>query len=245
MPLKVGFTPYVNALPFHLAFKKNMTLKDTSFHFAPPTKLNSLLKEGYLDVALMSSVEFLKGDYDFLFPFGIGAQDAIYSVNFYFKIWKPTLTCHTTTESATSVALLKILANNFWNIDLKLIPGIEKNTNPESFLLIGNQALENQSFKNYQTIDLAKSWHQNTGKNFVFAVLAARQTTEEIINFCQKLQEALNWAAMNSQEILHAALKRSNQSETFLRLYFNAHTYELSDSFINGLLHFGKYLTHV
>ncbi len=244
----IGITNYINAYPFHAAFGENVLDPEATLFFDVPTRLNALLREKYLDIALISSFEYLTGDYRFLFPFGIGSCGRIYSVNFYLRedlLLSNTLSCAVTDESATSVNLLKVLAHNFWKKTILLSPidrniAFEKN---ESLLLIGNEALANQHIDGFKTIDLAQAWYEATGLGFVFALFATKKEIGEREKmFCQKLARSLQWAKDNFALILEMAQKSSHHDLSFLRTYYDAHHYVLNEKDLQGLNHFSNLL---
>lgn len=208
--------------------KKGIVDFESEVIFDVPTKLNERFRKGSLDIALISSIEFLHGDYEFLAPFGVGSNGPILSVNLYLKeglSLKQNLRCGVTSESATSVKLLEVIASQFWKTSLKLKPLEDKD---ECFLLIGNQALENQKLQGFTTIDLAKLWHEYTNKGFVFALFAARKGVDGK-KFCEKLEASLNWSEANFDEILNMAVQSSKHDKAFLRKYYQGHVYRLPD----------------
>ena len=82
-------------------------------------------------------------------------------------------------QSRTSVALLKILLKDFWNISPNFIAsdiGFEKNINgTTAALIIGDRALV--QLNNFPFVyDLAEAWQQMTNLPFVFAAWVANKS---------------------------------------------------------------------
>jgi chorismate dehydratase len=243
--LRVGFTSYINAYPLHLALQNRASLV-----FDVPTRINRMLKDDELDVALISSFEFFQEDYLHLSPFGIGSCGPILSVNFYTKDpSQKTIHCAVTEASSTSVQLLKIVAHRYWKKELHLVPIDRKRAlnDYESLLLIGNEALENQKLPGFTTIDLSHTWHNLTHTGFVFALLATKKNTfakkkEKIMSFCQKLEESLDWSKRNWEELLTMAKNSSSHSKELLNTYLLHHRYRLAEKEMQGLHLFRKYV---
>ena len=64
--LRVGSIDYINALPLNLPFRLGKMASHAEFVYGIPSQLNGLLREGELDAALTSSVEYLDGEYQLL-----------------------------------------------------------------------------------------------------------------------------------------------------------------------------------
>lgn len=233
--LKVGFTSYINSYPYLFPFRANALKAPFAIDVAPPRVLNRLLAEDHLDIALISPLEYNKGGYRFLAPLGIGAVEEILSVNLYIK--EQEASCypvHFTEESTSSIALLKILARDFWKKELVA------DVTAHNRLLIGDSALQNRHIDGYHTIDLAAEWFTATKKGFVFALLATKERTfekygEEIATALAALQEAVLWSQNNRGLIIEAL---PNYPPSLLERYFTACRYHLGEKERQGLEYF-------
>src|ERR1700722_18819995 len=85
--LKIGIINYINAYPLFAGLLKKIIPIDAEFVAGTPTELNLLLREKKLDIALISSTEYLKNQNDYCpIPcFGISAKEEVKSVLFYAK----------------------------------------------------------------------------------------------------------------------------------------------------------------
>jgi chorismate dehydratase len=99
-------------------------------------------------------------------------------------------------QSRTSVALLKILLKDFWNISPDFIAsevGFEKDINgTTAALIIGDRAL--LELKHFPFVyDLAEAWQKMTNLPFVFAAWVANKTLPEtfITSFNLSIKDSL------------------------------------------------------
>lgn len=244
--LTVGFIDYLNAFPLNGAFRLGILEPNSTLNYLPtPLRCNQLLREGTLDIGLVSSAEYLEGSYDLLPGFGVCSYSKILSVNLYTKKAPSQLESGRiglTPHSATSIALLKILFKEIW----KATPTLEPldRTLPESsydaILLIGDEALKRQTIDGFQTIDLAEAWTQMTGLPFVFAVFAVRKPIWEkekaaVENFHKRLNAALNWAENNPEDIVAFAEKYSSLPASLIKRYYSLCHYRIGNKALEGL----------
>lgn len=214
-------------------FLENEVKIDATFIDGTPSALNKLLREGHLDISLISTTEYIKHKekYHLIDGFGIAAKNQVKSVFLYTKGSLNDALIGLTAESATSVTLLKLLCTEYWRISPTfevMKPGKEY----EAFLLIGDMALSNPTFPGYKTIDLAGEWHAFTGFSMPFAVLAS---TKKEIQFSKEMRASLEWGRNNRNKIIAKSQKKLNLSKEQLESYFNCLTYEFSEKEKLGL----------
>lgn len=246
--MRVGIVDYINALPFtHLFLKRRDTLGHV-FYFAPPTQLNILLKERGLDIALTSSAEYLDGSYQILPDFCIASHTHILSVNFYTRRPLNTLSgakIGLTSDSSTSISLLKVLCHHLWKVKPKYLPLSRSMLAAyDAFLLIGNEALEHPSFFGYTTIDLAAAWFEMTRLPFVFALFTAQKEVNSTL-FQQNLHEALAYSEGHREKLIEEAKKQCPLSRQLIYNYYQACHYRLGDKEREGLQTFQQLRKHV
>jgi predicted solute-binding protein len=241
--LRIGWVEYINALPLNLPFQLGQIKCNAQHVYAIPVKLNHLLREGQLDIALTSSVEYFEGCYEMLPGYGIAAHHRILSVNFYTQL--PTASLNgmrvgLTHHSATSVALLKIVCTYLWKVQprFELLNREEPFSNYSALLLIGDEALTHLSIPHFQTIDMASAWYELTALPFVFAVFACQPGSKT--TFATTLEEALRWSASHRPLIESEAHKRSSLPPALLHLYFNLLKHQLGKKEMEGLECFNK-----
>lgn len=253
--LKVGAVNYINALPFFAAFQLEEVPTTAQFIYNTPARLNQALALGEIDIGLVSSIEYLKNriSYSLLPQFGITAYDRVMSVCLYTRCPLSELdgkNIGTTVESASSIALLEVLCEQFWDISVTMTPisTVDEGKTHEAFLIIGDQCLQHQHLDGYTTIDLAQAWYYATGLPFTFALFVRRhdhKIDEEIVLFQQQLQDSLIWAQNNRETIEDIAVKRCSISQKLIREYFSLIHYSLNDHMLEGLAKFNHYYDEI
>ncbi len=125
--LKVGLVSYLNTAPLLWGLREE-TSSDWLFIEDHPTALNRGLREGNLDLALVSSLEYAKASENYLLApdVSISATGRVGSVLLFGPPKLEDLAGKKiilTTASATSVALLKLLLEDFCGLKASYRPG--------------------------------------------------------------------------------------------------------------------------
>jgi len=215
--LKVGIIEYLNTIPVYYGFLKG-TVDTTGIEFVEdvPSELNELLREGFLDISVISSYEYLSNsDKYLLFPdFSISAKRKVLSVLFLSTM--PIHQLHRkdvwlTRSSMTSRELLKYLLKNVYGIEPNYYYYSLKDNdlpkNPTALLTIGDDAFKLSKNKKFTFIyDLAEEWFNIHGLPFVFAVWAVRKDVfekrpDEVRSFYKKLLESRAEGIKNLKKI--------------------------------------------
>ncbi len=248
--IKVGAPFYINTLPFFYPFLQKKIIFEADYSFDVPTKINVRLLKKEIDIGLISSAAFLenKSELVALSSFGIGAVDAVLSVQLFTK--KAVHDLHgkiigVPKASNTSVVLLQLLCKFFWKIEPQFV---EFDTlYPEeldAFLLIGNGCLTEAQIgksKDYMLVDLASEWKSYTDKPFIFALFACHRTTDAA-EFEEKLKLALDYSFSHLDEIVSVAKEQTGLSDESLKTYFQTISYQLTREHFEGLQLFGSYI---
>lgn len=220
--MRLGAVSYINALPFVVPLQQKFEM-----YLAPPKVVNQQLRLNALDCVLSSSV--LACD-PLLYPildFGIASKGPILSVHLYSPV-APTLLSGkriaVDQSSETSIALLRILCQDHWKVEVDFVDPQQPH---DAWLLIGNEALANQHYPGYQTIDLASAWYEMTQLPFVFALFTAHRTPSE--DLLQLFDQCLLWSALHQQEILNIAQQQTSLSSELILTYFAQITYRLGN----------------
>lgn len=250
MGLNIGIVEYINAIPLVASFLNGNLKTESHFLFDIPSRLNNHLRTGKIDLGLVSSVEFLDGNYVLLPDFGILSHDHILSVNLYLK--KPINSLHDTTigissHSATSVALLDVLCRHFWNVkpQYKVLNDSTDFSHYEALLLIGDQALKHSAIADFTTIDLAQAWYYATGLPFVFALFAVRKEIHDhcrhqVDHFHAQLSDSVSWSEKNMTSIENMAFKKCGLQHDLIHAYYKSCKYRLSENAMQGLKLFAE-----
>jgi chorismate dehydratase len=204
----LGVPRYANTAPLYRFLPPERFV----FRYGVPTELNQWLLEGSVDLSLVSSYFYLKHAPDLkpLPDFSVADLGPVYSVNlFHNKPWEEVKQIALTTESATSVQLLKHLIKH--PVAYQTQPGgLELLESYDGVLLIGDQAIQSycallpytpqsvhkvptQLVWNNQSIyvtDLSLKWFEQTRLPFVFALWATRAANPPPAWVLQELRAA-------------------------------------------------------
>jgi chorismate dehydratase len=249
MSLIVGHIPYLNCAPFFYH------LPDCGFSGslvkAVPSRLNAWLAEGRIDLAPASSFEYgCRADRYRLLPgLSISSVGAVQSVLLLAAEAIENLrdrTIAVTDDSATSVALLRVLLREWYGFAgrLSVYPASEVEriiAAGGAGLLIGDRALQAGLSGAAPCIyDLGRLWHGFTGLPFVFALWmvhhrAAETKAAAVQDFTVRLQSSLQRAQEDYAALAQHLAKDSGFNETALVAYWEAMSYQLGETHRQGL----------
>lgn len=187
MSISVGHNQYTNALPlfFYVDYNK-MSKHNISFITRVPAELNQGLADGKLDISLISSFSYaLHSDkYKLLPSLSVSAQKAVGSIYLFSKVpihQLDGMKVALTNRSSTSVALLKIIVKEFYNLNIKyevMHPDVDQMLElNDACLIIGDEAILAFRLKKLKlySYDLGGMWSIFTGLPMTFALLAVRK----------------------------------------------------------------------
>lgn len=179
---KIGAVSYLNTKP--LVEGMDESAKEFELIFDLPSRLADRLSRGELDVALIPVIEAVANpDYTIISDACIACQGPVWSVKLMSKVDGPEIGSLALDEgSRTSCALTKVLLARKFGSSPEFAPlPIDQDwreVETDAVLIIGDRAMKAQSPKFPFSWDLGETWHQLTGKPFVFAVWAARPGAE-------------------------------------------------------------------
>jgi len=260
--LKIGKIPYANLFPIFYALQKRCDCSEYEFIEGVPSTVNRLLRSGEIDVSPSSSIEYLryKNQYSLIENHSISSKGPAGSILLLSR--KPieklkSETIKVSSQSETSVVLLKIILKKFHGTECSLEPSDES---PDSlinkagaFLVIGDEALKaKKTLSPVYIYDLGDLWYENTGLPFVFALWIARkdclvQKGSLIKTFINDLEKSKVLALKSLDEIAEELrpllIKRYslNMTKEELVSYWTGISYELSEEHRKGLELFRKY----
>jgi chorismate dehydratase len=177
MPVRVGAVGYLNARPLVYGLDR---LPRFALRYDIPSRCATLLHERGIDVGLIPSIEYLRGDdYRIVPDLAIASRGPVASVALYAK--RPIAKVRSIamdTSSRTSVALTRVLCARLFRID----PTVEMRgpdldamlERADAALLIGDNALMLDGRADVEKIDLGDAWTKMTGLPFVYAFWAGR-----------------------------------------------------------------------
>jgi chorismate dehydratase len=183
---RIGMVNFINTAPLYEVWKETVVNPNWKVTEASPAELNHLLNSGKLDLGFISSHEYAlhSSKYKILDNLSISASGPVGSVFLFSQVSPDQLTgCNVmlSTQSQTSVSLVKILLEEFLDVkpfyiqgDVTDLPGMHGHI--EAVMAIGDDALRLDGRGDFPfKIDLAELWKQYTDLPFVFAVWAVRQ----------------------------------------------------------------------
>jgi chorismate dehydratase len=180
-PIRVGAVSYLNAKPLYYRL----------CDFAPrvrlsmdvPSRLAEQLAEGLLDVALIPSVEYLRGvmrRYEIVPGFAIAARGPVRSVKLFGRVpWPEVRRLALDAGSRTSQALAQIWLHARHGLRPQVIEELPLGVSAlestaDAVLVIGDRAMMVPHQPFHEVVDLAEAWVELTGLPFVFAMWVAR-----------------------------------------------------------------------
>ncbi|GGM96538.1 chorismate dehydratase [Thermus composti] len=255
----LGLPRYANVSPLHHFLKP----EGFQVRYAVPAELNRLLLSGEVGLSLVSSYFYLKHQeaLGLLPDFSVAVLGRVYSVNLFHKGRLEDLKrIALTTESATSVALLKLLLK-----ERGLEPTYERAEGElellsayDGVLLIGDRAIRAYAallpkvpetphtlptrFGEVEVADLSTLWFQRTRLPFVFAVWAYRRENPPPKPLVQALREARREGLGRLREVAEAEAQRLGVHPALLQHYLWNFRYHLEEPDRLGLQAFAEAL---
>jgi chorismate dehydratase len=180
----VGAVSYLNTKPLIYGFEKGMMKEEVELVMDYPANIASMLLKDEIDIGLVpvAILPALK-EYHIISDYCIACDGEVASVCLFSEV--PVNEIQTILldyQSKTSVALLKILLKEHWDIKPILMDtssgyelSIEGTT---AGLVIGDRALEQRNKSKY-SYDLGQAWKELTGLPFVFAVWVSNKPMDK------------------------------------------------------------------
>jgi chorismate dehydratase len=210
--LRIGCVKYLNARPLIHGWSG-------AVDFDHPAALCRKLERGDLDIALVSSLEYLRRPiYRIVDGVSISAHGAVYSVIVaHNEDLSRAQEIEIDPASETSVALLRCLLR-----ERELAPRLRvrrTDQRPVFRLLIGDQAIRFRAEhgKQYRYWDLAETWTKITSLPFAFAFWLIRPEIEKAKEIADRLRALRD---RNVASIDDLALSQSDVSPEFCRKYY-------------------------
>jgi chorismate dehydratase len=185
MPIRVGAVSYLNAKPLYYGLCDHAA--NIRLSMDVPSRLAEQLARSELDVALIPSVEYLRGahlGYEIIAGFSIAARGPVRSVKLFSRVpWTQIERLALDAGSRTSQVLARIWLDEQHGVrparveELPLgVSALESTA--DAVLVIGDRAMRvpHESFAN--VVDLGQAWHSLTGLPVVFALWVARAGAE-------------------------------------------------------------------
>jgi len=229
---------YLNTKPLIYGFEKGMMKEEVELVMDYPANIASMLINDEIDIGLVpvAILPVLK-EYYLISDYCIACDGEVASVCLLSDVQIDEIeTILLDYQSKTSVALLKILLKEHWNIKPKLVDteqGYELSiSGTTAGLVIGDRALEQRNRSKY-CYDLGQSWKELTGLPFVFAVWVSNKSMDK--QFIEKFNMTNDLGITNIEEVI----KLSNFLSFDLKLYYTKYIkYIIDNKKQNGLNEF-------
>jgi chorismate dehydratase len=243
---RLGIVAYTNVAPLHWGLEP---WPGACFHRGVPTDLNARLLAGDLDLTLVSSAEFVRHrDRLVALPdFSIATLGPVHSVTlFHHAPWAELAggRIAVTEESATSVALLRVLLEAD-GIDADFVPAASDLDAMlgafDAALLIGDAALEEAVARREiggrvpRATDLGEAWYRLTRLPFTFAVWAADRERPPSPRLVAELRAARTRGLGHLADVARAEAEARGLSEAVVLRYLANFRYFLTPPDRDGL----------
>jgi chorismate dehydratase len=180
-PIRVGAVSYLNAKPLY--YRLEEFAPGVSLEMDLPSRLADRLAAGDLDVALIPSVEYLRGasrGYQIVPDFAIAARGPVRSVKLFSRVPPERIErLALDAGSRTSQALARVWLDARFGVrpgriePLPMGVPLQEST-ADAVLLIGDRAMKVPDEGFHTVVDLAEAWRSLTGLPFVFALWVVR-----------------------------------------------------------------------
>lgn len=236
--IKVGAVSYLNTKPLIYGFEKGLLQDEIDLVFDFPSNIARRLLNDEIDIGLVPvAVLPLMKAYHIIGDCCIGCDGPVASVCLFSDVPLHEIkTVLLDYQSRTSVALLKILLRDHWNIQPELVPaekGFESLiSGTTAGLVIGDRAFRQIPVSAYH-YDLGQGWKEMTGLPFVFAAWVANKELPEA--FVQPFNAATKKGLQHIDEVVQA-----NPYPYFdLQQYYTRYiSYQLNEDKSKALDHF-------
>jgi chorismate dehydratase len=227
--LRIGAVSYLNTKPLIYGLDRLATHVELVLDY--PSRLADQLADGRLDVALIPSIEFFRGNgYTTVSDACIACRGPVLSVKLYSR--RPAAEIRTLAldeGSRTSVALTRILLKERYGLEPELVhlpvAATIGDTSADAVLLIGDRAIHSPPGRYHFVWDLGDQWCRWAELPFVFAMWTARAGAD-VERIESALSEARDAGLAHLDEIAAAEAPKLGLTEpqcvSYLRdnLYF-------------------------
>jgi chorismate dehydratase len=179
--IRIGAVSYLNARPLYDRLEE--LAPGVVLTLDVPSRLADRLASGELDVALIPSIEYVRGagrGYRILPGFAIAAKGAVRSVKLFSRVPCERINrLALDAGSRTSQVLAQVWLHARYGIRPRQVEPLPlgvpaQESTADAVLLIGDRAMKVPAEGFHEVIDLGSAWHALTGLPFVFALWVAR-----------------------------------------------------------------------
>ena len=250
--LRFGILNYLNCLPATLYLERFYSEHpDLVLSYGTPSELNRAMREGDLDVSLVSSAEYIRHEehYRRLNSCALWCDGEVESVCLYSHLSQAELeqsagVIAVTAESATSVALTELLLPGMKTQVFSTLEEARLGLEEKKFqalLLIGDKALKIPEWVQELSVhDLGAWWKRGTQSPMTYAVWVARADIDEasFVEAERLFRLSVKWGKSNFQDVLREASQRSRLDLGRLESYYSKLSFSSTEESELGFLQF-------
>ncbi len=222
--VRLGAVGYLNARPLVFGLEESTRFQ---LRFDVPSECAALLHAGRIDVGLIPSIEYLRGNYLIAPDLAITSHGPVRSVALFTrKAMKDVRSIAMDTSSRTSVALVKVLCARAFGIRPSIDPHApdlaSMLADHDAGLIIGDTALflPEGTDGQVEKIDLGDVWRKMTALPFVYAFWAGPAgalTAADVAVLQRARDEGIQRPEQLAREYFSAALDRQAAGMEYLR----------------------------
>lgn len=237
-PLRVGVVPYLNVAPIVYGLKGNPRFELVE---DLPSALAERLHAGDLDLGMIPSIEYARGEYAIVPGIAIGSRGRVGSVClFHNSPLEAVRRVAIDVSSRTSTALLRIVLKERLGSEPEYIPSAPPVgamlARADAALVIGDPALYFDGTA--EKLDLGNAWFDLTHLPFVFAFWAGRKRAllpEDVGTLQASLADGLRSIQKIASSYNGSGIGRAAQNEEYLR---GRIAFDLGEEQVRGLTEF-------
>ena len=256
--LRIGAVPYLNTKPLVAGIEGG---RGVELRLAVPSQLPDLLEQGELDVALIPSIEYLRGRPFFVVPdTSIASRGAVESVLLFLRVPRVRDIKRVALDesSLTSSTLVRIILQERYGLRLSSVEYVPwprnqdlNDTQADAVLVIGDNAMKMATSRGTlqrapttavcPPLDLGAEWKALTGLPFVYALWVTSK--KGLVDSTRRLlNEAKRKGLAALPEIARREAKRLGLEPGFCLRYLSENIcYALGEEEIAGLRQFYRY----
>jgi chorismate dehydratase len=246
--IRIGHNPNTNMLPmfFYLPHQHKLLEWVTS----EPTGHNAMLAEKLIDTAPISAFSYGQHwrEYYILPDLSVSTRGRVGSILLFSKYPLDQLDgkkIALTSQSATSVNLVKIILQRFYGVSPEYFTrdaGLEEMLQEaDAGLLIADRAIKAAASQpDVHVFDLGQEWLKQTGCSMTYAVWAfpkvlVQEKGEELREVHSLLLDSKQKALRDIDKVVEACVKMLGGTQEFWQDYFAQFKYELGEDLQEGL----------
>ncbi|MET3728006.1 chorismate dehydratase [Fictibacillus halophilus] len=250
--MNIGEISYTNIIPLYFYLDRERLMdQGATITQAVPSRVNALMEKQLVDIGGISSFSYGKNaeNYSLVPDLSVSSFGKVNSIFLFSKYKIEDLNgkrIALTSSSETSVALLKIILDRFYGVEVTYkieTPNFEEMLNAyDACLLIGDDAISAYRKRgSYHVYDLGEIWYQQTGLPMIFAVMAYRNEMETeqgaLLSYVGKsmIESKERCQSENFVPVIERVIAEHGGTFQFWNSYFKGLNYQFSGEHEKGL----------